>query len=134
MSSRPHEVSNSGMCTTCNSAASEKQILECCVCKTKYHADCNNTTAFCTKTFLKSFKGLQGGNFTWTCNHCKTDHENNEASSLKEQMSFVVAAVADLTKEVSALKSEKHATHHEQQPSQIMSSSNTLDNHKKTYH
>ena len=104
----PHEIDNGGVCTTCKSATRESQILECSDCKKKYHADCDNTSPFCTKAFLKSFKGARG-NFKWSCNHCVTHNENTEASSLKQQMANVVAAVAELTKEVTAMKSEKHA-------------------------
>ena len=87
-----HQISNNGICNTCEAAASDNQMLECSECDMKYHADCNNTTPFCTKTFLKSFK-------------IKSLRGNNEASTVKDQLAAVVSSLAVLTKEVAALKS-----------------------------
>ena len=104
----PHQIANSGICSTCKSVANEQQILECYDCKTKYHVDCDNTAAFCTKSFLKSFEGMKvNNNFIFVCDHCITSRENKEASTLKDQMAEVVASVALLAKEVSAQKNEK---------------------------
>ena len=103
-----HQVNDDGTCSTCNSAVNERQIVECFSCKHKYHGECNNTTPFCSKTFLKSFKGLQNNSsFVFICPTCITTQENVAASTMKDQLAEVVAAVAQLSKEVRELKSEK---------------------------
>lgn len=102
------QIENSGTCNTCNVEASEIHILDCFICKKRYHGLCNGTTPFTTKTFLNAFKKLQNNDSFWfVCPHCVTDRENTEASTLKDQMAEVVKAVAQLTREVTDLKKGK---------------------------
>ena len=104
----PNQLNSSGICNSCQEAAIEQHILQCNDCETKYHADCDNRTPFCVRSFLKSFKGLKNkANFMFVCDHCVTRRENNEASSTKEQLAAVVQALALLTLEVKALKEDK---------------------------
>ena len=99
-----YQVNAAGTCSTCNSAVNERQIVECYSCKNQYHGECNNTAPFCTKTFLKSYKGLQNNSsFVFVCPTCMTTQENVAASTMKQQLAEVVAAVALLTKEVKEL-------------------------------
>ena len=104
-------VNNDGTCSTCKTAVNERHVVECFCCKKKYHGECDNKGIYCTKSFLKNFKGLQNNlNFMFVCPPCLTAHENVEASTTKQQLAEVVAAVAQLTQEVRELKAEKSAT------------------------
>ena len=103
-----HQVKADGTCSTCNSAVNKKHIVECYSCKNIYHGDCNNVGTFCSKSFLKNFKGLQNNPcFVFVCPTCVTISEHVAASTMKQQLAEVIAAVAQLTKEVQELRSEK---------------------------
>ena len=103
----PYEINGSGTCSSCDAIAVEQHILECFTCRRTFHAECDNNASFATKSFVKSFKGLRNNiNFFFVCDHCITNRENTEASSLKQQMAEVVASVSRLAKEVSDLKKE----------------------------
>ena len=105
----PHEIDGSGICGTCKVAAQEHHILECHDCERRYHSDCNDVVPYATRTYLKHYNGLRNkSNFLFVCNHCVTDRENREASTLKDQMADVVAAVERLSKEVSELKGSRN--------------------------
>ena len=59
-------------------------------------------------SFVRSFCSQKNkSNFVFICDHCLTIRENAEASTLQEQITQVVSAVARLTKEVSELKKSK---------------------------
>lgn len=104
----PHQIDDSGVCTSCKAVTNELHILECFICLVKYHADCNGIAPFTVKSFVNAFKKLRvNDNFVFICPHCKTHRENMEASSLQQQMCLVLNAVAELTKEVAQLKQEK---------------------------
>ena len=116
----PYQLNNDGTCGTCAVSVVEKHFLECYSCKHKYHADCGGggggAASFCTKSFLSTFTGLRNNtNFIFICDHCQTAQENVAASSMKEQLAEVVAAVAQLTNEVKDLKKEKSNAHPPQQ-------------------
>ena len=73
-----------------------------------YHGECDNNAIFCTKSFLKSFKGSRASeHFSFICPDCRTKKEHNLASSTKDQIAALVKAVADLSKEVRAMKAVK---------------------------
>ena len=105
----PHLINASGTCHTCKTAVSEAHVLDCYICKEKYHGKCKEVAPWASNTFVKSFVSLKSTNFVFVCDHCQTDRENTEASTLKEQMAKVVAAVANLSKDVADLKKEKVA-------------------------
>ena len=73
----------------------------------KFHGECGANAAYCTKTFLKQFKNLKSSNFWFICDICITKHEIIEASSINKQLAEVVSSVANLAKELKALKEEK---------------------------
>ena len=103
----PHLINENGICGTCEAVANDMQWVQCFFCKEKFHGECGANATFCTKTFLKQFKGLKSSNFWFICDTCITKHENIEASSIKQQLAEVVSSVANLAKEVKALKEEK---------------------------
>ena len=106
-----HQIDESGSCTTCKTSALDKDIVNCLDCKTKFHADCNEIRPFCSnRAFLDTHIRMSRNNtnnFPFMCDHCLTRRENNEASSLKEQLAEVVKSIAVLTKEVQSLKQSK---------------------------
>ena len=103
----PHLINENGICGTCEAVANDMQWVQCFFCKEKFHGECGANATFCTKTFLKQFKGLKSSNFWFICDTCITKHENIEASSIKQQLAEVVSSVANLAKEVKSLKEEK---------------------------
>ena len=101
----PHQIDDSGICTTCQAAANDAQVLQCYDCKTHYHVDCGNTMICGTRSFIKTYKGLKNKeNLLFVCDHCLTSRENVEASTLKQQMAEVVKSVTRLTREVAELE------------------------------
>ena len=83
----PHQINESGICSTCNEAVSDEHVLDCYICKGKFHGKCNEVAPFACNSFVKNFKSLKGNvYFFFVCDHCKTDRENTEVSTLKEQM------------------------------------------------
>ena len=106
----PHQINESGVCTSCETAVNEQHILECFICSFKYHGECNGVAPFTTKSFVNAFKKLRNNdNFVFICPHCKTERETTEASTMQQQMVNVLKAVDRLTKEVADLKNEKNA-------------------------
>ena len=103
-----HQINDSGMCTTCNATASEHHILDCFICKMKFHGECNGNPPYATKSFVNAFKKLRNNDsFVFICPHCKTGQENMEASTVQQQIEVVLKAVSQLTKEVAELKNER---------------------------
>lgn len=99
----PYQISPDGICNTCETAAN-RDFLECRDCKIKFHALCGNTWP-CTRTFLGQFKTLKNKtNFPFICDHCVTKWENDEASTIKDQLAELKQAFAVLTNEVRELK------------------------------
>ena len=111
---RVHQLDSNGTCSTCKAIAKEQDIVECLDCRTKFHADCDNTRPFCSnRAFLDTHIRMSRSstnNFPFMCDHCLTRREHNEASSLKEQLEAVVQSVATLTKEVKELKTVRATT------------------------
>ena len=103
--SHQHQINDNGICTTCNVTTNPQHILECFICLLKYHGDCNGIAPFTTKSFVSAFNKLKHNDcFVFICPHCRTQRENTEASTLKQQMSEVLAAVATLSKEIAQMK------------------------------
>ena len=103
-----HQINDDGTCSTCQAPVTDKQYFECSSCEKKYHAVCNGTYPYCSKTAVQQFKLLeQKIFFKFVCPHCQTAEENIAASTMKQQIAELVAAVASLVKEVSELKKEK---------------------------
>ena len=133
----PYQIKDNGICNTCETAASENHILECRDCKNQFHGCCDNNYPFCVKSFLSTYKSLRNKtNFPFTCDHCVTRWENNEASSTKNQLAEVVKAVAALTEEVRELKGEKafnncHDHHHHSNNSNYRNNDNSIDTDNK---
>ena len=108
-----YQIDGSGTCSTCKESARDQDIVNCLDCKTRFHADCNNIRPFCSnRAFLDTHIRMSRNNtnnFPFMCDHCLTRRENNEASSLKEQLAEVVKSISVLTKEVQAIKQSKEA-------------------------
>ena len=102
-----HSVGSSGNCSSCQVETNDSEVLQCYDCQTYYHGICNNQTPYCNKTFLSSFKKLKGSNFIFVCDICITKRENQEASSLKDQISELTATVNTLANEFKSFKEEK---------------------------
>ena len=103
----PYQLSDSGDCSTCHSAPTDLQILECYDCQNKFHADCGNN-GYCCKSFAKSFKGIRNNtNFLFVCDKCIIRRENNEASSTREQLAAVIETLAILKEDVKDLKNAR---------------------------
>ena len=103
-----HLINGNGICGTREAVANDMQWIQCFFCKGKFHREYEANATYCTKTFLKQFKGLKSMNFWFICDTCIIKHENIEASRIKEQLAE--SSAANLAKEVKVLKEEKQ--HH----------------------
>ena len=104
----PHQINEDGTCSTCQAPVTDKQYFDCSSCQKKYHAVCNGTYPYCSKTAVQQFKLLeQKPFFKFVCPHCQTAEEYVAASTMKDQIAELVAVVTTLAKEVNALKEEK---------------------------
>ena len=102
-----YQVSSSGTCTTCQVETYEAEVLQCYDCKTFYHGVCNNQAPFCNKTFLSSFKKVKSSNFIFVCDICIPKRENQEASSLNDQIAALTATVSTRAHKFKQFKEEK---------------------------
>ena len=91
-----HLIDSSGQCNTCQEKTKENDILKCYDCKSTYHAICGEVTPFGNKTFVGTFKKLKVDNYLFVCDICLTKRENNEASTLKDQIETLTAKVETL--------------------------------------
>ena len=133
MAHHPHQIDDSGICTTCNVVTNPQHILECFICLLKFHGDCNGVAPFTTKSFLSAFKKLKNNDcFVFICPHCKTQRENTEASTLQQQMSQVLAAVALLSNEVAQMKGRRVDTEVSSQPDPKNNKSISINNNNAT--
>ena len=63
---------------------------------------------FGSKSFLSLFKNLKSDNFIFICDHCITKRENNEASTIKDQILELTKVVKNLAGEIKNMKAENH--------------------------
>ena len=102
-----HLIDSSGQCNTCQEKTKENDILKCYDCKSTYHAICGEVTPFGNKTFVGTFKKLKVDNYLFVCDICLTKRENNEASTLKDQIETLTAKVETLVNDFKVFKNEK---------------------------
>ena len=117
------QIDASGNCQLCKTTAlSETDAISCYDCQGKFHGVCGEApNQYCSNTFLRTFQKLKSGNFVFVCDMCLTRKENNQASSIKEQISsftdtvnssindkisLLTNTVEFLVKEVSELKNQ----------------------------
>ena len=101
-----NQVNGSGECEGCKTNVNEADVLICSDCKTVFHAICGEETPFGSKTWISNFKKVKVCNFLFACDICVTKREQNEASSMKQQMAALTSSVATLVKEFELLKEE----------------------------
>ena len=101
-----NQVNGSGECEGCKTNVNEADVLICSDCKTVFHAICGEETPFGSKTWINNFKKVKVCNFLFACDICVTKREQNEASSMKQQMAALTSSVATLVKEFELLKEE----------------------------
>ena len=102
-----HLINSSGECNTCKDKVKESDILKCYDCKSTYHVICGEVTPFGNKTFVGTFKKLKVDNYLFVCDICLTQRENNEASTLKDQIEALTAKVDTLVSDFQEIKNEK---------------------------
>ena len=96
---KPYQLTEAGLCSTCNKKISEDKI-KCTHCDKFYHATCSQTDPICRVTFLKTFhQSTIKPNFTWSCDVCLTLTEQNKVGTLSDQISALRLAVEKLTKD-----------------------------------
>ena len=110
-------INSSGECASCKTAVNEDDVLTCYDCKTDIHAVCEGDATYACKTFITNFKKLKSGNFLFVCNSCITMRENNEASTLKEQIADLTNTVSSLVNEFKEFKQEKKTDKEQQEGS-----------------
>ena len=77
-------ISDSGICKCCSQEAYDDEIIQCALCKDRFHAICKDSTVkICSSTFLTSFmRKSTKNNFIWLCDPClvkfEVDHVSNE--------------------------------------------------------
>ena len=101
-----HQVNSSGECSKCKANTNDIDNLTCYECRTTFHAVCGDATPFGSKTFVNNFRKTKVSNFLFVCDSCLTKWENNEASSMKEQIQDLTATVTMLAQEFKTFKDE----------------------------
>lgn len=102
-----NKVDENGICLTCSNKVNDTEIIKCYDCKIYYHGICGEVTPYCSKTFLSSFKKVKCCNFIFVCNMCITKRENQEVSSINNQIAALPDTVSKLASEFQLLKTEK---------------------------
>ena len=103
------KVDGGGMCSACKTDTNETDVLSCFDCKEVFHALCNSMESpICNKSFLNTFKRAKKINFFFLCDVCLTKREQNEASTVTQQISSLTETVAKLASEFSAFKDSQH--------------------------
>ena len=106
-----HEVDGNGICSTCTSTVNDCDVLKCNDCRSFYHAICGtDTLPFGPKSNVSSFKKFKCENFVFCCDSCMTRRENQEASTLKEQVDELKDSIKELAAEFKAFKAESRST------------------------
>ena len=82
--------------------------VQCFECKLVFHAVCEEAVSpYCTnKSWLSTFKKLKRSNFLFLCDLCLTRKENNQASTINDQISSLTETVNTLVKEFSTFKNQ----------------------------
>ena len=105
-----YELDDTGTCSTCDNIPGDSEITKCVICESSYHgADCNEAGAnpICNKSFLKLFlQRSTKSNFAWTCDHCLTLKEHNEASTLSDNVRTLTDSVQTLANQFLQLQGE----------------------------
>ena len=91
-----YTLNSSGECSNCKTVASEETTLKCEDCKKYVHAICGSEAPYASKTFVANFNKVKVRNFLFLCDFCLTKRENNEASTLKDQMENLTETVKTL--------------------------------------
>ena len=102
------QIDTNGSCSSCNNEVNEVDTIQCYECKIIFHAVCNEAMSpYCTnKAWLSSFKKLKRSNFLFLCDLCLTKKENNQASTINDQISSLTETVNTLVKEFSTFKNQ----------------------------
>ena len=78
-----YQLSDEGVCISCDSLSLELEVVQCGVCDKKFHAVCTSCPAdakWATKTTIQSFKTTSTKrNFKFLCDHCLTEMETKRA-------------------------------------------------------
>ena len=94
-----------GKCSACKTDTNETDVLSCFECKEVFHALCTAMdNPICNKSFLNTFKRAKKSNFLFLCDTCLTRREQNEASTVTQQISSLTDTVAKLASEFTAFK------------------------------
>ena len=115
-----YTLNSNGECSNCKTVASEETTLKCEDCKKFVHAICGSEAPYASKTFVANFNKVKVKNFLFLCDFCLTKRENNEASTLKDQMENLTETVKTLVKDIQSLKSI-HKTDNEVQQQELWS-------------
>ena len=102
-----HQVDSSGTCSSCETDTNESEVLQCVECQQFYHAVCDNSTPYGSKTFITQFKKVKVDNYLFFCDICKTKREYIEASDIRRQLNDLVETIKGLSKEVFSLKTNQ---------------------------
>ena len=106
------KVDNTSTCTTCNQKVNNTQCLKCVECDGVYHAVCTSAAdkeaQICNISFLKAFLTPSVKcNFTWVCDHCKTQAESDKVATLRQVMNEMskshAAQITTLTESIETL-------------------------------
>ena len=101
-----HQVNGSGECSWCKANTNDVDNLTCYGCKTTFHAICGEERPYGGKTFVNGFNKTKVSNYLFVCDVCLTKWENNEASSMKEQIQELATTVTMLAQEFKTFKAE----------------------------
>lgn len=100
------QVEANGSCSLCKATSlNETELISCYECLNLFHSVCGQAPKkYCSRSFLTSFQGLKSGNFVFVCDTCLTRKENNQASSINEQIaSFTDTINNSINKKISLL-------------------------------
>ena len=96
------KLDRQGKCHLCLTKAKDAEIIRCDLCEFFFHAICESEEgkgdgAIAKKTHLTLHKQPSTKkNFSWKCNQCLTISEQNQAATVKEAISQLLANFAEL--------------------------------------
>ena len=77
------QLNDGGVCTSCNALSLDLELVQCGICKLKFHAVCSSSSGndkWATKSMIATFKSSSTkNNFMFLCDCCLTTLETNMA-------------------------------------------------------
>ena len=131
-----YELNDAGVCTSCNELSLELELVQCGICKKKFHAICTSSSGddkWATKSMIVTFKAASTKkNFMFLCDCCLTTLETNMADIDGQRIRKMERNMDVITKELLEIKKLVSDTYTTASTSRNVESSNKNPPHQTT--